>query len=63
MASILLSNLPRLHDLRSHARFGGIYALTGELFMLMVAHASFDLVALALIYWNLEAPVAHLFFK
>jgi len=49
MASILLSNLPRLHDLRSHARFGGIYAL--------------DLVALALIYWNLEAPVAHLFFK
>ena len=43
--------------------FGGIYALTGELFMLMVAHASFDLVALALIYWNLEAPVAHLFFK
>ena len=43
--------------------FGGIYAVRGELFMLMVAHASFDLVALALIYWNLEAPVAHLFFK
>lgn len=37
--------------------FGSIYAVTGELFMLMVAHASFDLVALALIYWNLEAKV------
>ena len=37
--------------------FGGIYAVTGELFMLMVAHATFDLVALALIYWNLEAKV------
>ena len=37
--------------------FGGIYAATGGLFMLMVAHAAFDLVALALIYWNLEAKV------
>ncbi len=37
--------------------FGGIFAVTGELFMLMVAHATFDLVALALIYWNLEAKV------
>ena len=37
--------------------FGGIYAVTRELFMLMVAHATFDLVALALIYWNLEAKV------
>ena len=37
--------------------FGGIFAVTGELFMLMVAHATFDVVALALIYWNLEARV------
>ena len=37
--------------------FGGIFAVTGELFMLMVAHATFDLVALALIYWNVEAKV------
>jgi membrane protease YdiL (CAAX protease family) len=43
--------------------FGGIYAVTGELFMLMVAHAAFDLVALALIYWNLEPAVAHVIFK
>ena len=42
--------------------FGGIYAVTGELFMLMVAHAAFDLMAVALIYWNLEARVANLFF-
>jgi membrane protease YdiL (CAAX protease family) len=42
--------------------YGGIFAVTGELFMLMVAHAAFDLVALALIYWNLEAQVAHWFF-
>ena len=37
--------------------FGGVYAMTGELFLPMVAHASFDLTALALIYWNLEAKV------
>jgi len=37
--------------------FGGIFAVTGVLFMLMVAHAAFDLVALALIYWNVEANV------
>jgi membrane protease YdiL (CAAX protease family) len=43
--------------------FGGIYAVTGQLFMLMVAHAAFDLVALALIYWNLESRIAHLFFS
>ncbi len=42
--------------------FGGIYARTGQLFMLMVAHAAFDVVAVALIYWNLEPRIAHLFF-
>jgi len=42
--------------------FGGIYALRGQLFMLMVAHAAFDVVAIALIYWNLEPRIAHLFF-
>ena len=36
--------------------------MTGELYMLMIAHASFDLVALALIYWNVEEKVAHFFF-
>lgn len=42
---------------------GSIYALTGELPMLMIAHATFDLVALGLIYWNVETPVAHLIFR
>jgi len=43
--------------------FGSIYATTGELPMIMIAHATFDLVALGLIYWNVEAPVAHLIFR
>jgi membrane protease YdiL (CAAX protease family) len=43
--------------------FGTIFALTGSLWMLMVAHAAFDLTAYALIYWNLETTVAHLVFK
>jgi hypothetical protein len=29
----------------------------------MVAHAAFDVTALALIYWNVESDVAHLIFK
>jgi hypothetical protein len=43
--------------------FGTIYAMTGRLFMLMFAHAAFDLTALALIYWNVETSVAHWLFK
>jgi hypothetical protein len=43
--------------------FGTIFAVTGRIFMLMVAHATFDLTALALIYWDLESAVAHLIFK
>jgi hypothetical protein len=31
--------------------------------MLMIAHAAFDLTALALIYWNLETKVAHFVFN
>jgi uncharacterized protein len=42
--------------------FGGMYVLTGELFIVMVTHAAFDVMAVALIYWNLESRVAHLFF-
>jgi len=40
--------------------FGGIYSLTRSLWMLMIAHAAFDLTALWIIYWNLEAKFAHL---
>ncbi len=43
--------------------FGTIFAVTGQLWMLMCAHAAFDLTAVAIIYWNLESDVAHLIFK
>jgi len=40
--------------------FGAIFAVTGRIWLLMVAHAAFDLTAVALIYGNLESAVAHL---
>lgn len=43
--------------------FGTIFAVTGRIYMLMIAHAAFDLTALSIIYWNLESEVAHLIFK
>ncbi len=42
--------------------FGAIYATAGRLWMLMWAHAAFDLTALAIIYWDLETAVARLIF-
>jgi uncharacterized protein len=43
--------------------FGTIFAFTRRLWMLMCAHAAFDVTALALIYWNLEERVAHFIFR
>jgi membrane protease YdiL (CAAX protease family) len=43
--------------------FGAIFTITRRLWMLMCAHAAFDLTALAIIYWDLESRVAHLVFK
>lgn len=43
--------------------FGGIFAVTNRLWFLMIAHASFDLTAVAIIYFGLEARVAHWVFK
>ena len=43
--------------------WGTIYAVTGRLPMLMIAHAAFDVMAVALIYWNLETSVAHWFYR
>ena len=43
--------------------FGTIFAVTGRIWMLMIAHAAFDLTALAIIYWDVESTVAHLVFK
>jgi hypothetical protein len=42
--------------------FGTVFAVTGRIWMLMCAHAAFDLTAVAIIYLNLESSVAHLFF-
>lgn len=43
--------------------FGTIFAITGRIWMLMCAHAAFDLTALALIFWNVESDVAHFVFE
>jgi membrane protease YdiL (CAAX protease family) len=43
--------------------FGAIFAVTGSIFMLMIAHAAFDVTALAMIYWDFETKVAHFIFK
>ena len=43
--------------------FGGLYLVTGSLALPMVAHASFDLLAYAIIYWDLETRVSRLVFR
>jgi membrane protease YdiL (CAAX protease family) len=43
--------------------FGSIFAITGRIFMLMIAHATFDLTALWMIYYGLETRIAHLIFS
>ena len=43
--------------------FGSIFAITGRIFMLMIAHAAFDLTALWMIYYGLETQIAHLIFN
>jgi uncharacterized protein len=42
---------------------GTIFAVTGRLWFLIVGHAAFNVTAVAIIYWNLESTVAHLFFE
>jgi membrane protease YdiL (CAAX protease family) len=41
---------------------GTIFAITRRLWVLIVAHAAFDVTAVLIIYWNLESRVAHLVF-
>jgi uncharacterized protein len=43
--------------------FGSIFAVTGRIIMLMIAHTAFDLAALAMIYWDFETAFAKFFFK
>jgi membrane protease YdiL (CAAX protease family) len=45
------------------AIFATIFAISGRLFTLMVAHTAFDLTAVWMIYYDLETRVAHLIFK
>ena len=42
--------------------FGAMFAITRQLWLPMVVHAAFDLAAVAMIYWNVEFQIAHLFF-
>lgn len=43
--------------------FGTIFAVTRRIWMLIFAHAAFDLTALVIIYWDIESDVAHLVFR
>ena len=43
--------------------FGMIYAAAGRLWMMMCAHAAFDVTAIAIIYWDLEDDVAGFLFR
>ena len=43
--------------------FGTMYAVTGRIWAVMCAHAAFDIVAVAIIYFDVEAPLAHRFFS
>jgi membrane protease YdiL (CAAX protease family) len=49
--------------LMTGAVFGTIFAATGRIWLLMCMHVAYDLVAVAIIYWNLEAAVAHFIFN
>jgi membrane protease YdiL (CAAX protease family) len=43
--------------------FGTVFAVTRQLWIPIVAHAAYDLSAIAMIYWNVESTVAHLVFN
>jgi membrane protease YdiL (CAAX protease family) len=43
--------------------FGTIFAVTRQIWLSMVAHAAYDLMAIAIIYWNVESTIAHLVFR
>lgn len=43
--------------------FGTIFALGRQIWILIIAHIAFDLMAVAIIYYDLETAVAHFIFK
>jgi membrane protease YdiL (CAAX protease family) len=42
--------------------FGAVFAATGRLWPVMMAHAMYDITAVVMIYFDLEATVARLVF-
>lgn len=55
--------LPGVEQAMITGLVGTIFAVTGRIWMVMCAHAAFDLTAIAIIYLDLEAAVAHLVFN
>lgn len=43
--------------------FGTFFAVTNRLWPLIIAHAAFDVAALFIIYWDVEAQIAHWVFR
>ena len=43
--------------------FGTIFAFTRQIYFLIIAHVAFDIMAVAIIYYDLEMQVAHFIFK
>lgn len=43
--------------------FGSIFACTGRLVFVMIAHAAFDVAAILIIYFDVEMRIAHLVFR
>jgi len=43
--------------------YGIFFARTGKIWVLIIAHATFDITSVVIIYWNLESALAHFFFK
>jgi membrane protease YdiL (CAAX protease family) len=43
--------------------FGTMFALTGRIWLALVTHVAFDVAAVAIIYLDVEAAVAHLVFR
>jgi membrane protease YdiL (CAAX protease family) len=43
--------------------FGSIFAYTGRLVFVMIAHAAFDVAAVLIIYFDVETRIAHLVFR
>jgi membrane protease YdiL (CAAX protease family) len=43
--------------------FGTIFAIKRQIFFLIIAHVAFDIMAVAIIYYDLEMEVAHFIFK